>query len=38
LNGRLFDGDPQGLVLAPHQEIVVTFGTTADLPDPIPSS
>jgi hypothetical protein len=31
-------GDPTALTLEPHQEIVVAFGTAAQLPAPIPSS
>jgi hypothetical protein len=31
-------GNPRQLALVPHQELVVTFGTTAQLPDPIPKS
>jgi len=29
--------DPRRLILASHQEIVVTFGTSAQVPDPVPS-
>jgi hypothetical protein len=38
VNGVIDRGDPTALVLAPHQEIVVAFGTTAQLPTPIPST
>jgi hypothetical protein len=38
VNGVLDRGDPTALVLAPHQEIVVAFATTAQLPTPIPST
>jgi hypothetical protein len=38
VNGRPYQGDPTGLVLAPHQELVVAFGTAAQLPSPVPSS
>jgi len=38
VNGVIDRGDPTALVLAPHQEIVVAFGTAAQLPAPIPSS
>jgi len=31
-------GDPTTLTLEPHQEIVVAFGTAAQLPSPIPSA
>jgi hypothetical protein len=30
--------NPRQLALVPHEEIVVTFGTAAQLPDPIPKS
>ena len=38
VNGRPYQGDPAGLVLAAHQELVVAFGTAAQLPSPVPSS
>jgi hypothetical protein len=38
VNGRPDQGDPGGLVLAAHQELVVAFGTAAELPSPVPSS
>jgi hypothetical protein len=38
VEGNLVQGDPRLLVLASHQEIVVTYGTTAQLPKPVPSS
>jgi hypothetical protein len=38
VNGVPDRGDPTALVLAPHQEIVVAFATTAQLPTPIPST
>jgi hypothetical protein len=37
VNGTADRGDPTMLTLAPHQEIVVAFGTAAQLPSPIPS-
>jgi hypothetical protein len=37
VNGRAVDGDPSGLALAPHQEIVLAFGTPRQLPRPIPA-
>jgi hypothetical protein len=37
VNGRAVDGDPSRLVLAPHQEIVLSFGTPSELPRPIPA-
>jgi hypothetical protein len=38
VDGRLDQADPTKLVLEPHQEIVVAYGTPAQLPSPIPSS
>jgi hypothetical protein len=38
VNGRPYHGDPAGLALAAHQELVVAFGTAAQLPSPVPSS
>jgi len=38
INGAAFAGDPRSLVLAPHQEIVVTYGTEEELPTPLPAS
>ena len=38
VNGQLYQGDPRMLALAAHQEIVVAYGTAAQLPNPIPSS
>jgi hypothetical protein len=38
VNGRAYRGDPTTLALAPHQELVVAYGTPAQLPSPIPSS
>ena len=38
VNGRPYQGDPTGLVLASHQELVVAYGTAAQLPAPVPSS
>jgi hypothetical protein len=38
LNGKLFADDPRRLPLLQHQEIVVTFGSTKELPHPIPAS
>ena len=38
LNGKAFTGDPRGLVLKQHEDIVVTYGTQKQLPDPIPST
>lgn len=38
LNGKEYTGNFRDLVLAPHQEIVVTYGAGSQLPNPIPSS
>jgi hypothetical protein len=38
VNGAAMHGDPTALTLDSHQEIVVAFGTAAQLPSPIPSS
>jgi hypothetical protein len=38
VDGRRLTGDPAGLILEPHQEIVITFGTSSELSRPIPSS
>ena len=38
VDGRAYRGDPTNLTLAPHQELVVAFGTAAQLPSPIPST
>src|SRR4029450_9131283 len=38
VDGQLATGDPTTLELFAHEEIVVTYGTEAELPDPIPSS
>jgi hypothetical protein len=38
VDGRAYQGDPTTLTLAAHQELVVAFGTAAQLPSPIPSS
>jgi hypothetical protein len=38
VDGRADRGDPATLALAPHQELVVAFGTAAQLPSPIPST
>jgi len=34
----MFQGDPRTIELKDHEEIVVTFGTSEELPNPIPSS
>jgi hypothetical protein len=38
VNGAAYQGDPTTLPLAPHQELVVAFGTASQLPSPIPST
>ncbi|MDE1875109.1 MAG: hypothetical protein KGI79_01370 [Patescibacteria group bacterium] len=38
VNGVPYGGDPRQIALAPHQEIVVAYGTDRELPNPIPSS
>ncbi len=38
VDGNQVKGDPRAVVLQPHQEIVVAYGTPAQLPNPIPSS
>jgi hypothetical protein len=38
VNGQLVRGDPTAVTLAAHQELVVAFGTAAQLPSPVPSS
>ncbi len=38
VNGAPVPGDPGKLPLAEHQEIVVAYGTRAELPQPLPSS
>jgi hypothetical protein len=37
-NGAPYTGNPRDLVLTAHQEIVVAYGTDAELPNPIPSA
>ncbi len=38
VNGILYQGNPRELVLEAHQEIVVTYGTDLDIPNPLPST
>jgi hypothetical protein len=38
VNGHLATGDPAAIRLTSHEEIVVTYGTQAQLPSPIPSA
>lgn len=37
-NGHKVAGDPGRILLASHEEIVVTYGTASQLPNPMPSS
>jgi len=37
-NGKVVTGNPRQLKLTPHEEIVVTFGTPAQIPKPYPIS
>ena len=38
VDGTAWPGDPNALPLASHEELVVAFGTAAQLPSPIPST
>jgi hypothetical protein len=38
VNGKPLAADPTRIVLAPHQEIVIAYGTAAQMPKKIPSS
>jgi hypothetical protein len=38
VNGEPVHGNPTAVTLASHQELVVAFGTAAQLPSPIPST
>jgi hypothetical protein len=38
VDGRPYAGDPTALALEAHQELVVAFGTAAQLPSPVPST
>jgi hypothetical protein len=38
VDGRPYRGDPTTLTLAYHQELVVAYGTAAQLPSPVPSA
>jgi hypothetical protein len=38
VNGVMSQGDPRTIALEDHEEIVVTFGTSEELPNPVPSS
>lgn len=37
VDGKLVTGDPRLIELSEHQEIVVVYGTDAEIPNPIPS-
>jgi hypothetical protein len=37
VNGKPFKGNPAGIVMHEHDEIVLSVGTKADLPKPIPA-
>ncbi len=38
VNGILTPGDPRTIALASHQELVITYGTDSEQPQPIPAS
>jgi hypothetical protein len=38
VNGKPLKADPTRIILAEHQEIVIAYGTEAQLPDPVPAS
>jgi hypothetical protein len=38
VDGRSVEGDPTRIVLAEHEEIVLAYGTPAQMPKPVPSS
>jgi hypothetical protein len=38
VGGQSAQGDPRAIVLSQHQEIVVVFGTSDEVPNPIPDS
>lgn len=38
VDGKAVDADPTRIVLASHQQIVLAYGTEAQLPDPVPAS
>lgn len=37
-NGQLVSGDPRNLKLVQHQEVVITYGSDAELPVPMPAT
>ncbi len=38
VNGVAYTDDPRNIVLDAHQEIVIAYGSSSELPNPIPSS
>lgn len=38
VNGKPYTGDPRALALSDHDEVVVAYGTQAQLPSPIPAT
>ena len=38
VNGKPVAADPTRIVLAEHQQIVIAYGTAAQMPDPVPAS
>jgi hypothetical protein len=38
VNGKPVPGDPTRIILDEHQEIVVSYGTKAQVPDPVPAT
>jgi hypothetical protein len=37
VDGEPYDGDPRTLELKDQEEIVVAYGTTSQVPDPLPT-
>jgi len=38
VNGTAFTGDPRTIPLTQHEDIVLAYGTSAELPNPVPST
>ena len=38
VNGKPLKGDPTRIILDERQEIVVAYGTAAQVPDPVPAT
>ena len=38
VNGKPVKADPTRIILDEHQEIVIAYGTEAQLPDPVPAT